>query len=356
MLKRDGSGEVTVSLFHLVTANEMGGVRNTTVQRIEAHRHRRQIRRTQTRRPRVTYMLGYAGRNNTLRDQQSPVRCNRGMQKKTWEEKGLPYAGELAEQNFNDLLTILKWNHEHGIGFYRCTSQSFVPWNSQYEIEALPNIDTIREIATRCGEFIQSHDMRLSFHPDYFVKPASTTQSTREKARKSLENHGSWLDLMNLPQTTDYPINIHMGGHYGDKEETADRFAAFIETVSPSVVDRLVIENDDNPNLWSVTELVEDIYPTTGCPVTFDYHHHAFSTEGTTYREGFELAAETWDPRPVTHYSEPAVLHGEDAGRPQTHSSYVNRVPSWLRSQADIMIECDGKELAVDRIQTATYN
>jgi UV DNA damage endonuclease len=299
-------------------------------------------------------MLGYAGRNNTLRDQQPPVRCNRGMQKKTWEKKGLPYAGELAEENFRDLLTILQWNYEHDIRFYRCTSQSFVPWNSQYDIESLPNIDTIREIAVQCGEFIQNHDMRLSFHPDYFVKPASTTESTRKKARKSLENHGSWLDLMNLPQTNEYPINIHIGGHYGDKESTADRFIEFMETVSSSVADRLVIENDDSPNLWSVTELVESISTVTDCPVTFDYHHHSFSANGTTYREAFALAAETWGVYPVTHYSEPAILHGEDADRPQTHASYVDRVPSWLQTQADVMIECDGKELAVDQIQTAT--
>ncbi|CAJ52138.1 UV DNA damage repair endonuclease UvsE [Haloquadratum walsbyi] len=299
-------------------------------------------------------MLGYAGRNNTLRDHQPPVRCNRGMQKKTWEDKGLPYAGELAEQNFRDLLTILQWNYEHDIGFYRCTSQSFVPWNSQYNIESLPNIDTIREIAEQCGEFIQDHDMRLSFHPDYFVKPASTTRSTREKARKSLENHGSWLDLMGLPQTNEYPINIHIGGHYGDKASTADRFIEFMKTVSSSVADRLVIENDDSPNLWSVTELVESISTVTDCPITFDYHHHSFSTDGTTYREAFALAADTWGVCPVTHYSEPAILHAENADRPQTHASYVDRVPSWLHTQADVMIECDGKELAVNQVQTTT--
>lgn len=298
-------------------------------------------------------MLGYAGRNNELRDKDVPVRCNRGMQKKTWEQKGVAYAGELTEKNFRDLLTILRWNKENGIGFYRCTSQSFVPWNSQYELEELPNIDSIREIAEDCGRFIEQNDMRFSFHPDYFVKPASTTESTREKARTSLENHGSWLDLMNLERSTMYPINVHIGGHYGDKSATADRFVEFMKTVSDSVSSRLVVENDDSPNLWSVEELVTQIHEPTGCPITFDYHHHSLSSDRNSYRDAFELALGTWETKPITHYSEPAILHEQDdEERPQAHASYVSRVPEWLSKQSDVMLECDGKEKAVKRIQT----
>jgi UV DNA damage endonuclease len=270
------------------------------------------------------------------------------MQKKTWEDRGLEYAGELAEKNFSDLLKILRWNRDNGIEFYRCTSQSFVPWNSQYDMGELPNIGSIREVAEKCGSFIEENEMRLSFHPDYFVKPASTTESTRDKARKSLENHGSWLDLMGLSRSRQYPINIHIGGHYGDMDATAERFATFMETVSDSVSSRLVVENDDSPNLWSVEELVEDVYSRTGCATTFDYHHHSFSSNGNSYREAFSMAEDTWDCKPVTHYSQPAVLYEKDnADRPQAHASYVSQIPDWLREESDVMLECDGKEEAV---------
>lgn len=302
-------------------------------------------------------MIGYAGRNNTLRENDKKVRCNRGMRKKTWEEKGLSYAGELTEENFEDLLKILRWNKQNSIGFYRCTSKSFVPWNSQYELKDLPNIDTIRDIAEKCGEFIIENNMRISYHPDYFVKPASKSEDTREKARKSLENHGEWLDIMNLPKNNKYPINIHIGGHYGDKSDTRKRLCSFVDTLSDSVRSRLVLENDDNSNLWSVRELVKDIYKDTELPVTFDYHHHSFSHNGLTYREAFEMARETWDCKPVTHYSEPAILHeGEDADRPQTHAEYVSDVPNWLIKESDVMIECNGKELAVQKVQKELKN
>jgi UV DNA damage endonuclease len=293
-------------------------------------------------------MIGYAGRNNTLRDKDNPVRCNRGMQKKTWKDRGLEYAGKLTEKNFSDLLSILRWNKDNGIEFYRCTSQSFVPWNSQYNIDELPNIDSITEIAKECGRFIIENKMRLSFHPDYFVKPASTSKSTRDKARKSLENHGSWLDLMGLSRNRRYPINIHIGGHYGDMDATAMRFDSFMDTVSDSVSSRLVVENDDSPNLWSVEELVENVHSRTGCAITFDYHHHSFSSNGNSYREAFNMAQNTWNCKPVTHYSQPAVLHKEDdADRPQAHASYVSQIPDWLRQESDVMIECNGKEKAV---------
>lgn len=296
-------------------------------------------------------MLGYAGRNNTLRERDPPVRCNRGMQKKTWENEGISYAGELAERNFKSLIRIIRWNIRNGIGFYRCTSQSFVPWNSQYNIEELPNIDPIREIAVTCGSIIMDNNVRLSFHPDYFVKPASESEDTRDKARRSLENHGSWLDLMNLPKDHRFPINIHIGGHYGDKEKTAERFEEFFQTLSDSVTERLVIENDDSSNLWSVQELHDMIHSRTNCPITFDYHHHTFSGTRNSYREAFELASETWDCRPVTHYSQPAILYEEDeADRPQTHASYVSQVPEWLMKNSDVMLECNGKEQAVQQL------
>jgi UV DNA damage endonuclease len=87
-------------------------------------------------------------------------------------------------------------------------------------------------------------------------------------------------------------------------------------------------------------------------PVTFDYHHHAFTDRGLTYREGFDRAAETWgDVRPITHYSESARLHGDPDARPQDHSEYVAGVPDWLRRESDVMVESHGKERSVRRLQ-----
>ncbi|GAA0256660.1 hypothetical protein ACFFQF_18900 [Haladaptatus pallidirubidus] len=59
---------------------------------------------------------GYAAMNITLREK--GVRTNRGMRKTTFEERGLTYAGELAEQNCRDLKRIIEWNLDHDIHYY----------------------------------------------------------------------------------------------------------------------------------------------------------------------------------------------------------------------------------------------
>jgi UV DNA damage endonuclease len=45
-------------------------------------------------------LLGYADKNYHLHEK--GIRASRGMQKKTFESRGLEFAGELAEQNCRD--------------------------------------------------------------------------------------------------------------------------------------------------------------------------------------------------------------------------------------------------------------
>lgn len=295
-------------------------------------------------------MLGYACMNHTLREREPPVRCNRDMRKATFEERGLSYASELTLQNMRDLRTILAWNVDNDISFYRCTS-TLVPWNSQFDLEELPDYAAIREAAQACGALVADHNLRLTFHPDYWCRLASESADTRARSKAAIEYHADWLDLMGLDRSPYYGVNVHIGATYGDKAATADRFRAAIRDLSPAARGRLTVENDDTEGLWSVVELA-DALADLAVPVVFDYHHHSFTDRGLSYRDGFERAATTWNGvRPATHYSEPARLHGEDA-RPQAHAEYVAAVPAWLRERSDVMIEANGKEEAVFRARS----
>jgi len=266
------------------------------------------------------------------------------MQQKTWDERGLDYASELTLQNFADLYEILQWNVDNDIYFYRCSS-GLVPWNSQFELEALPDYDEIAELATACGTFIEDHGLRLTFHPDYWCKLASESEETVENSVAAIEYHADWLDLLGLDRSPYYSINVHIGATYGDKEATAERFRSVVSGLSPGARQRLTVENDDKESLWSVPELVEAVGDLV--PVVFDYHHHQFTDRGLTYREAFDLARSTWgDIRPVVHYSEPARLYGADV-RPQSHAAPVAALPTWLRDGADVMLEAGEKERAL---------
>ena len=298
-------------------------------------------------------MLGYPCMNRTLRDRDSPLRCNRDMREATFEERGVSYASELTVQNFTDLYQILRWNLNEDIHFYRCTS-TLVPWNSQFDLTELPDYDDVKLLAERCGRLIEKHDMRFTFHPDYWCKLASTDEGTVQRAIDAVEYHADWLDLVGLDRSPYYGINVHIGATYGDKAATAERFRQAVRRLSPGARARLTVENDDEESLWSVTELVEAVSDEVDVPVVFDYHHHSFSDRGLTYREGFEQAASTWDDvRPATHYSEPARLHGDPDAKPQTHAEYVADLPEWLRERSDVMIEAGAKERAVLRLRDA---
>jgi UV DNA damage endonuclease len=270
------------------------------------------------------------------------------MRKATFETRGRSYAGELAAQNLADLHTLLKWNVEQGIRFYR-PSSALVPWNSQFDLWELPNYGEVAHLAARCGKLLRRTGTRLTFHPDYWCKPASDNPDTRERAVTALEYHADWLDLFGLPRSPYYGINIHIGAMYGDEAATAERFRSVVESLSPGARARLTVENDDKPGLWSIPKLVAAVEPLTDpVPVVFDYHHHGLADQGLTYCEAFDLAATTWgDVRPTAHYSEPARLSNEPDATPQTHAETVAELPTWLTHRADVVIEADGKEQAV---------
>ena len=286
--------------------------------------------------------LGYVCMNRQLRQLDEPLRCNRTIQKKTWESEGLERASEVSLQNVCDLVEILKWNVEQDIQFYRCSSMLFT-WNSEYDLRELPDWSEISSKLVEAGRIVRENDMRFSFHPAQWCALASPTESTRENAAEDLNNHAAWMDAMGLPQTPEYPINIHVGGYYGDKEATAERWIENWKKLDTGARRRLTIENDDGVNEWSVSELVETIGEYV--PVTFDYHHHSFSGE-ISYRDAFELAKETWPCRPVTHYSEPACLWGSDKN-PVSHSHIVSDMPRWLAEESDVMLEAGSKEGAI---------
>jgi len=269
-------------------------------------------------------------------------RCNRDMQQKTWRERGIDYASELCLSNTRDLVRILSWNVNHDIFFYRCTSSLF-PWNSEYELSDLPDWPQISENLSTVGDLIERHDMRFSFHPDHWCKLATESDDTLVRTIESLNNHGRWLDEIGVERSPRFPINIHVGGIYGDKAKTIDRFRSNLGLLDPGARQRLTVENDDSESQWDVWELSDGLGDLI--PVTFDYHHHALGGE-RPYRESFERARETWDCRPVTHYSEPARLWGVDS-QPRKHSWSVSGIPEWMTRESDVMIEALSKEKAV---------
>jgi UV DNA damage endonuclease len=290
-------------------------------------------------------MIGYACINMELSER--GITTNRSMIKKTFLEKGIVYASELALLNVQDLEKIIHWNLENNILFFRMSSDIF-PWSSEYDLEDLPNFKEIHNVLKRIGDFSKEHNIRLTMHPGPFNVLGSPNEKVVKNTIKDLETHGKIFDLMGLSRTPYNKINIHCNGTYGNKEETMLRFCERFQLLSDSVKSRLTVENDDSKNCYGVKDLML-IHNTIGIPIVFDYHHFLFNTNDLSEEEALEMAISTWgDIVPVVHYSESKSLHESNSKiRPQAHSDYVSVLPNTYGKTIDIMVEAKAKERAI---------
>ena len=291
--------------------------------------------------------LGYACINMHLSETKklSPARTCR---KSTMLAKGLTYLGELFEQNIDNLAEIVKWNAANGFTLYRMSSD-MSPWCSEYNLEDLPNWEACQRKLKSVGDYARETGQRLSFHPGAFTVLAGKNPSTLKKSLHELEIHGAIMDTLGMPRSRYAKINIHLGGAYGDKESAITRFIANYKRLSPAVTSRLTLENDDRPNLYTTRDLVEKVFPHTGIPVVFDYHHHLCHPGEDTEQQALELAISTWgDVKPTTHYSETAQKDKPKAIF-RAHSIMVEGHINTYGHDIDCVIEAKGKERAVQK-------
>ena len=289
--------------------------------------------------------LGYCCINLTL--QESDIKIGRSMIKRTFQAKGIKYAGELAEANVRDMIEIIKWNHKKGINVYRMSSSMF-PWMSEYELTDLPNWSKIANLLKGAGTLAQNYGQRIGFHPGQFCVLPSPNPKVVQTTIKELDQHAFIMDTMGLPQNQTYSMNIHVGGSYGDKEATKARFVENFKLLSESAQNRLVLENDDKPAQYSVQDLYE-IYQQIGTPITFDYHHHRCYEDPMPEEDALRLAASTWPKgiRQLCHYSSAKKLHEDSSVIMRAHADYIYEHIETYGMDLDIELEAKAKELSL---------
>jgi UV DNA damage endonuclease len=280
------------------------------------------------------------------------ITTNRSMIKRTFEEKGIEYASSLSLLNVLDLQKILEWNVEHGIKFFRLSSNIF-PWASEYQLSDLPDYEAIWDACETAGNYAKKHGIRLTSHPGPFNKLASPKEKVFLNTKRDLEIHGELFDMLGLPRDHYAKINIHVGAAYGNKPVALDTFVRNFERLPESVTSRLTVENDDRESLYSTVELYDGVFTRTGIPIVFDYHHHSFCTGGLSEKDALEVAISTWgEIKPVVHYSESRAEEKQDSKiRPHAHSDFVNGPIDDYGYDLDVMIEAKMKELALFGLQ-----
>ena len=298
----------------------------------------------------MSTQLGYCCINLNIRKDYT---VNRTCRKATFQEKGMAHVSNLALNNIRDLIEIIKWNEQNDFKVYRMSSDMF-PWMSEYELKDLPDYKKICTLLSGVGNLAKKYGQRLSFHPGPFNVLGSPNPVLVKKTIKELNQHAEIMDLMGLPKSHLYPINIHCNGVYGDKNAAMSRWASNYLKLSESAQKRLVVENDDKASMYSVKDLYNGIFSRVKVPITFDFHHHRFNTGGLTEEEAFILAKHTWDfhnIRPLFHYSSCRRTFEDPNCKAQAHADFIyERINSYGYS-VDIEVEAKAKELAVQRYQ-----
>ena len=290
--------------------------------------------------------LGYACINMELAEK--GISTNRGMIKKTFKSKGVEYASELALKNLQDLLKVLHWNSKNGVKVYRMSSCLF-PWMSEYEFVDMPNFKEIKTICEAVGKFSKESGQRLSFHPGHFDILPSQNPDAVKRTIKDLDQHSQIMDLMSLRKDHYNTINIHIGGAYGSKEVTMDRFCKNFLLLQESTRKRLTVENDDKVNMYSAKDLHTGVFLKISIPIIFDYHHHRMCNGGLSEEEALKLSTTTWTEGivPLTHYSSSKKEHEDSKSKAQAHAEYIYEKIESYGLVLDIEVEAKAKERAI---------
>ena len=286
---------------------------------------------------------GYACLNTELSTK--GIRANRRLMRKTLQVKGINNYEELVIQNIRDLKTICEWNVLHGINFYRIPADLF----SQRDLivlQELPSYKAISRLLRDVGDYVQSHGVRVSMHADHFTILASQKDSVVHNSIVDLNFFGQVFDVMGLPRTPEYKINVHVGTFKPSKQEAGQRFVGNIQQLTDAALSRLTVENDDGVNGFSISDLHNHVYQNFPIPIVFDYHHYRLNPGGQTEEAALKTALSTWPAgiTPATHYSSSRKIHENPSAKDIAHADYIYEKIQTYGLDFDIMFEAKMKE------------
>lgn len=254
---------------------------------------------------------------------------------------------QIIRKNLENLLKVLKWNIEHGIYFYRF-SQNMIPLATKKEVK-LDYITPYKKMYQKIGNYVKKNGIRLDTHPDQFCILNSTKKTVIENSICYLEFNRKIFDAMNLPACA----ILHVGSGEGGKSAAIKRFLKTWKTLPQSLQNMIVLENDDRTfHAQDVLKLCQQIK----VPFVLDYHHHLCNPCNVPLEILLPKIKQTWEYSkwiPKMHFSSPKNEHNFRAHNmwiePVQFYEFLKRIAPFYPS-IDIMLECKGKELALQKL------
>jgi UV DNA damage endonuclease len=210
-------------------------------------------------------------------------------------------------------------------------------------LEDLPNYDDIQDSFDLIEQTISNTNVRVSCHPSEFNVLASTNQAAVDKTITELNFYSSFMDRIGCPADYRSPMNLHVHNKNGEYNDIISRFLHNFNLLDPNCRSRLVIENDDKVNCWSVKELISIFHPQTNIPITFDYLHHSCHPDGLTEEQAINACHATWKGfKPLFHYSE-----SRPGNNPRAHADFAYNYINTHNLDFDLDFELKMKDKAI---------
>ena len=261
-------------------------------------------------------------------------------------EEALEILGSRIHNNLSVTNQTIKFCAENNY-VYRVSSDIFplITYDeANVSLEDLPNYDQIQNEFTNISQTISATRVRVSCHPSEFNVLASLNSKAVDKTIKELNFYSSFFDRIGLEANYNNPMNLHVHNKNGTHSEIINRFIQNFNRLDPNCRSRLVIENDDKVNCWSVRELIEHFNPATNIPITFDYLHHKCNPCDMNEQEALESCYLTWGEfKPLFHYSE-----SKPGNNPRAHADYAEQPFDNYGLEFDVDYELKAKDYAIE--------
>jgi UV DNA damage endonuclease len=160
--------------------------------------------------------------------------------------------------NLNELVKVLNYLASVNIWHYRISSDMF-PLADHPEFQSYWNDFCSKDwfwIPARLAvQNYLSLGGRLSTHPDQFCIISSSKPEVNDKGILNLEYHAKMFDMLQIPQSYFFPINIHVSNGKLE-QQAAQNTINNLPRLSQSVLSRLVFETEDK-SYWTYQRLSE---------------------------------------------------------------------------------------------------
>ncbi len=261
-------------------------------------------------------------------------------------EEALQTLGDRIRNNLITTDKTIEFCAEHNY-VYRISSDIFplITYDeANVSLEDLPNYHAIQNEFENISQTISRTGVRVSCHPSEFNVLASLNPKAVDKTIKELNFYSSFFDRIGLKANYTNPMNIHVHNKNGSYMEIIERFKRNFDRLDDNCKARLVIENDDKLNCWSVLELITYFHANTNIPITFDYLHHKCHPDRLDEETAIKACHDTWHGhKPLFHYSE-----SKPGNNPRAHADYADSLFNDYGLDFDIDMELKMKDYAIE--------